>query len=60
MKDNDMHTAIEEVVIKNLLVVKQYASENNVIRKTETVKVNNIKGTIIFALRKLNILNCAM
>lgn len=38
MKDNDMHTAIEEVVIKNLLVVKQYASENNVIRKTETVK----------------------
>lgn len=38
MKDNDMHTSIEEVVIKNLLVIKQYASENNVIRKTETVK----------------------
>lgn len=38
MKDNDMHTAIEEVIIMNLLVVKQYASENNVIRKTETFK----------------------
>lgn len=58
MKDNDMHTSVEEVVIKKLTVVKQYASENNVIWKTATIKVNNIKGTIIFALRKLNILNC--
>lgn len=43
---NDIHTFTEEIIMKHLLVIIQYADENNnVTTKIATISMNNITGT---------------